>query len=254
MRSLLSLAAVALLWSCGSDPAPATDTPATVVDTIAATPVVTDWPGYYEGSFPLGKDQQMIVQLWVRSDSTFVIRQRRGEADTLPEGSIGNWQVVNVPGGPATDLLRIQYGGDPPDHYQRTDKGLVFVDVIGGVDVEENSTLEKLADEINDEIPRMRLKGTFMYMADAKTFQPCGSRFTWPCAGGMDWGAEEGELLNSMNGADLERSYLKAVGQGGKPWTIEVECSLSMGPAMEGDGADEYVFIHRVIKEGVTCP
>src|SRR6186713_3205263 len=50
MRSLLPLLACALLWSCGSDPAPATDLPATVVDTIAATPVVTDWPGYYEGT------------------------------------------------------------------------------------------------------------------------------------------------------------------------------------------------------------
>jgi hypothetical protein len=254
MRSLLSLAACALLWSCGSDPAPATDVPATVIDTMAATPIVPDWPGYYEGAFPVGKDQRMIVQLWVRSDSTFVIRERRGKADTLPEGSIGNWHVVNVPGGPANGLLRFQYGGDPPDHYQRTEKGLVFVDVIGGVDVAEDWTLEKLADEINEEIPRMRLKGTFTYMADAKSFQPCGSRYTWPCAGGMDWGPEEGELEGSMNGAELEKAYGKAVKQGGDPWTVDVECSLGMGPAMEGDGADEYLFIHKVLNASANCP
>ncbi len=248
MRSLLPLAAFALLWSCGSDPAPATDAPATVIDTIAATPVVTDWPGYYDGTLPCADCEGIATQLWVRSDSTFILRQRYLGKDSLAFGTIGQWHVVN-------GLMTIGIGTDKPDFWRWTEGGIQMVDEMGApFQSSFNHTLEKLADEINDEIPRMRLKGTFTYMADAKTFQPCGSRFTWPCAGGMDQGAEEGEVMNSMNGADLERSYLKAVGQGGKPWTIEVECSLSMGPAMEGDGADEYLFIHRVIKEGVTCP
>ncbi len=100
----------------------------------------------------------------------------------------------------------------------------------------------------------MRLRGVFTYMADAKGFQPCGSRYTWPCAGGMDWGPEEGELTGSMNGSELEQAYRKAVKQGGDPWTVEVECSLGMGPAMEGDGADEYLFIHKVLDAAATCP
>ncbi|MFN3876526.1 MAG: hypothetical protein ACK4L7_11515, partial [Flavobacteriales bacterium] len=94
----------------------------------------------------------------------------------------------------------------------------------------------------------------FTYMADAKSFKPCGSLFIWPCAGGRDLGAEDGELIGSMNGAELERAFLKAVGTGGKPWTIEVECALEMGPAMEGDGADEYLLIHRVISAVEACP
>jgi hypothetical protein len=44
------------------------------------------------------------------------------------------------------------------------------------------------------------------------------------------------------------------VKQGGDPWLIEVECNLAMGPAMEGDGADEYLFIHRVLGPIEACP
>jgi uncharacterized lipoprotein NlpE involved in copper resistance len=145
--------------------------------------------------------------------------------------------------------------GDKPDFYRPTAEGLMLVDELGeaaptGLDL----TLDRLADEIQDEVPRMRLTGTFTYLADTKSFQPCGSRFSWPCAGGEDLGSEEGEVVGSMNGVDLERQYLAAVKTGGKPWTIEVECSLAMGPAMEGDGADEYLLIHRVINAQAQCP
>ncbi|WKZ67236.1 MAG: hypothetical protein QY325_04755 [Flavobacteriales bacterium] len=253
MHPLRSLAACALLVSCGSDPAPATENAAALADTTASARMVADWPGYYEGTFPLGEDRRMTVQLWVRSDSTFVIRQRRGEADTLPEGAIGRWQAVDLPGGPATGLLRFQHGGNPPDHYQRTETGLAFMDVINGVGASAGMALEKLADEIGDEIPRMRLRGEFTYMADAMSFRPCGSPFSWPCAGGEEW-TDEGEVLGSLNTAELERRYLRSVKQGGDPWLIEVECSLAMGPAMEGDGADEYIFIHRVLGSAEACP
>jgi len=53
---------------------------------------------------------------------------------------------------------------------------------------------------------------------------------------------------------ELERHYARSVKQGGEPWTISVECSMAMGPAMEGDGVDEYLFIHRVVSDTVTCP
>jgi uncharacterized lipoprotein NlpE involved in copper resistance len=251
MRLSLPILVLSILSACSN--APTEEQGATLPVEPAAQGLV-EWTGYYDGIFPRGKDRATMVQLWVRSDSIFIIRQRLVDADTLAEGALGTWRVVHISGGPVSGLLSIQYGGDPPDHYQRTDKGLVFVDVIGGVEVAQDWTLERLADEAQDEIPRMKVSGTFTYMADAKSFQPCGSQFTWPCAGGLDMRAEEGELVGSMNGADLERAYLKAVGQGGKPWTIEVECSLDQGPAMEGDGMEEYLLIHRVLGPIEECP
>ena len=248
MRSLLPLSFCTLLLACGTDPAPGTAPPVPATDSATTSIAAVSWPGHYDGTLPCADCEGIATQLWVRSDSTFILRQRYIGKDSMALGTIGQWHVVN-------GLMTIGSGTDKPDLWRFTEKGIENVDEMGHeFESALNYTMEKLADEINDEIPRMRLKGTFTYMADAKNFQPCGSRFTWPCAGGMDQGAEEGEVPNSMNGADLECSYLKAVGQGGKPWVIEVQCSLSMGPAMEGDGADEYVFIHRVIKEGVPCP
>ena len=250
MRLPLLLLVLSILSACSTAP---TEEQGTTVPEQPVDETPVEWTGYYDGTCPSGKDNVTAVQLWVRSDSTFIIRQRTREADTLATGAIGTWRVVQVAGASATGLLSIQYGGDPPDHYQRTDSGLVFVDVIGGVDVVQEWVLERLADELQDEIPRMRVSGTFIYMADAMSFKPCGSRFSWPCAGGEQW-TDEGEVLGSLNTAELQRHYLRSVRQGGDPWLIEVECNLAMGPAMEGDGADEYLFIHRVLGPIDACP
>jgi hypothetical protein len=250
MRLQLPILVLSILSACSTSP---TEEQGTTVPVQPVTDTPVEWTGYYDGIFPRGKDRTTTVQLWVRSDSTFIIRQRTGEADTLAEGAIGTWRVVQLAGASASGLLSFQYDGDPPDHYQRTDKGLVFVDVIGGVEVVPDRVLERLADELQDEIPRMKVSGTFTYMADAMSFQPFGSRLSWPCAGGEQW-TDEGEVLGSLNTAELERHYLRSVKQGGDPWVIEVECSMAMGPAMEGDGADEYIFIHRVLAEIEACP
>lgn len=246
MRAHLPLLATLVLWSCNATETPETGHKATTDDLIG-TGVYTDRPGYYEDTLPCADCPGIVTQLWLRSDSTFILRQHYIDRDTLPLGTIGQWHVVN-------GLVTVGLNGDKPDFYKPTAEGLMLVDEMGqaapnGLDL----TLDRLADEIQDEIPRMQLTGTFIYMADAKSFKPCGSRFTWPCAGGEDLGADEGELVGSMNGIELERQYLAVVKTGGEPWTITVECSLGMGPAMEGDGADEYLLIHRVIDAKTHC-
>jgi copper homeostasis protein (lipoprotein) len=247
MRYHFPLLAAVVLWSCGGTDTPTEDNGATT-DDLNGTGVYTDWPGYYDGTLPCADCEGIATQLWVRSDSTFILRQRYLGKDSLAFGTIGQWHVVN-------GLMTIGYTGDKPDFWQVVKGGIQLVDEMGTpAESKLNYTLEKLSDEIYDQVPRMRLMGTFTYMADARSFKPCGSLFTWPCAGGLDLGAEEGELIGSMDGAELERAYLNAVGTGGKPWTIEAECSLEQGPAMEGDGTEEYLLIHRVIGAVDACP
>jgi copper homeostasis protein (lipoprotein) len=252
MRTSLLLVPMFVLAACGGgsgNDRPSTNDTLPTADTGASVPLAdNDRPGYYEDTLPCADCPGIVTQLWVRSDSTFILRQHYIGRDKLPFGTIGQWHVVN-------GLVTVGMTGDKPDFYRPTAEGLMLVDELGeaaptGLDL----TLDRLADEIQDEVPRMRLTGTFTYLADTKSFQPCGSRFSWPCAGGEDLGSEEGEVVGSMNGVDLERQYLAAVKTGGKPWTIEVECSLAMGPAMEGDGADEYLLIHRVINAQAQCP
>jgi copper homeostasis protein (lipoprotein) len=248
MRSLFPLTVLTVLWSCGTGNDTAKDGNANADDDLDTGAVYTDWPGYYDGTLPCADCEGIATQLWVRSDSTFILRQRYLGKDSLAFGTMGQWHVVN-------GTMTIGYTGDKPDFWRVVKGGIEMVDEMGTpFESKLNHTLEKLSDEIYDEVPRMRILGTFTYMADAKSFRPCGSQFTWPCAGGLDLGAEEGEVIGSMNGAELERAYLKAVGQGGKPWTIEAECSLDQGPAMEGDGMEEYLLIHRVLGPIGECP
>ncbi len=235
----------ALLASCGSDTPPVESADGPTTDSTSPPAVSVEWPGYYDGTMPCADRPGIVTQLWVRSDSTFVLRQRYIDRDSMAFGTIGRWQVVN-------GLLTIGSGTDKPDFWKYTGKGIEEVDEMGqAFETTIDHTLEKLADELQDEIPRMRLTGTFTYMADAMSFAPCGSHRAWPCAGGEEW-TDEGEALGSMNTLTLERSYRNVVKQGSDPWTIEVEASLNMGPAMEGDGADEYIFIHRVLRTAPT--
>ncbi len=186
--------------------------------------------------------------LWIRSDSTYV-RQDRLQRDSIPVGTIGEWHVVN-------GLLTVGAEGDKPDFWRPTDNGLLMVDETG-VPFQEGDrwAIEKLADGIGDAIPRMHLTGTFTYLADAQSFRPCSASYSWPCVGGMDMGEEEGEALIEFTNVDLQKAYSKAIKQGGDPWVVDVICTLGMGPAMEGDGADEYIFIEQVIGTAVKgCP
>lgn len=255
MRTPATLLLFALLAACGQDPGSTDPAPPPATDALPTAEVAPGRPGYYEDTLPCADCPGILTQLWVRADSTFILRQRYLDRDPLAYGLIGRWQVVtpNAPG--AVPLMTIGQAGDKPDFYRAEAGGLRLVDEMG-VAFASNApyTLERLADELEGEVPRMRLTGTFTYMADAMSFRPCGAERSWPCAGGEDLGAEEGELIGSMNGAELERHYLRSVKQGGEPWTIEVECSLDLGPAMEGDGSDEYILIHKVLREGVACP
>ncbi|MEX1132082.1 MAG: copper resistance protein NlpE N-terminal domain-containing protein [Flavobacteriales bacterium] len=246
MRTLPSLLFATVLFSCGGNDIPTSEQEVPHLDTVVAAASDQAKPGYYEGTLPCADCEGIHTQLWLRSDSTFVRRTRYLGRDSSAFGTIGRWNI-------AKGLLRIEEPGDKADHFHYEAPGLRMVDAAGKPFGSALSyTLEKLADEINDEIPRMKVTGTFTYMADAMSFKPCGSTFSWPCAGGEQW-TDEGEVLGSMNTVELERNYLKAVKQGGDPWIIEVECSLAMGPAMEGDGADEYIFIHRVLGTA-QCP
>lgn len=240
----------ALFVACGDPPSDtgkvvAPDSPSVIVDTPK---LAANWPGYYSDTLPCQDCPGLDTQLWIRSDSTFIRLQKRIGLDSIPEGIIGRWHVVN-------GLMTVGYTGDKPEFYRYTADGLLTVDEMGVADnSKQDWTIEKFADEIGDAIPRMRLIGTFTYWADSQSFQPCGAEFSWPCTGGMDLGEEEGEPIVRFNNADLQKAYKQAVKRSGDPWTVEAICTLGMGPAAEGDGADEYIFIEQLPRTIERCP
>ncbi|MBL7944908.1 MAG: copper resistance protein NlpE N-terminal domain-containing protein [Flavobacteriales bacterium] len=247
MRYHLLLTLPIMLVACSGNEETTIATTTTSADTTAKAVALRPWPGFYEDTLACSDCEGLYTQLWVRSDSSFVRRDRYLGKDTTASGTIGSWKIDD-------GKLALMVGGTQLASFDQVEEGLQQKDVPGGpLDAAHPNTLEKLADEIQDEIPRMKVTGTFTYMADAMSFTPCGANRSWPCAGGEEW-TDEGEAQGSLNTRELERHYLRSVKQGGDPWTIEAECSLAMGPAMEGDGADEYIFIHRVLKSGASCP
>ncbi|MBK8339459.1 MAG: copper resistance protein NlpE N-terminal domain-containing protein [Flavobacteriales bacterium] len=250
MKYIFAFAGGSLLFAACSDPSGGTTISHQESTTLPkdTAHIVANWPGYYTDTLPCADCQGIKTSLWVRADSTFVLQQLYLDRDTVPWGTIGQWHVVN-------GLLTVGYKGDKPEFYRYTAEGLLTVDEMGqAFESKADYSLDKLADEIGDAIPRMRVMGTFTYAADAQSFQPCGSKFNWPCVGGMDTGEEEGEALLKFSNEDLQRAYRKAVKQGGDPWVVEVIGTMGMGPAMEGDGADEYVYIEAVKRTLGSCP
>ena len=246
----LSATAVSLfLFAACSSPSADNDTPRS--DSVAVRTekpsLAIDRSGYYADTLPCADCPGVETKLWVRDDGTFVLQQHYIDRDTLPIGTVGEWHLVN-------ELITIGPEGDKPDFYRRTPDGLLLVDEMGvAAETTLDYTLDRLADATGDDIPRMRLSGTFSYWADSQSFQPCGSRFNWPCVGGMDAG-EGGGPLNAFNNLDLQKLYRKAVKNGGDPWIIEAVCILRMGPAAEGDGADEYIHVGEVTRTLEHCP
>ncbi|MBL7951085.1 MAG: copper resistance protein NlpE N-terminal domain-containing protein [Flavobacteriales bacterium] len=246
MRYVPMLSSLLLLAACSETPKPDVGT-TPAADTVVAAAV--DWPGYYTGTLPCADCPGIATTLWVRTDSTFVLQRKYMDRDSVPFGTIGSWKVMD------NDLVLGGQRAEAPLRWKPVAKGLEQLTVDGGSFAGSPHVIERLADAVGDAIPRMRLTGTFTYMADAQSFQPCGSTYNWPCVGGMDMGEEEGEPLVKFTNVDLQRAYLKAVKTGGDPWVVEVICTLGMGPAAEGDGADEYIYIEQVIgTAGERCP
>jgi uncharacterized lipoprotein NlpE involved in copper resistance len=249
MRTFCHLIAVAVLAGCGANDVPHNGSDGSAPEVSEQRAEEHPWTGYYEGTLPCADCPGIRAQLWVRSDSSFVLRRQYPERDTLAFGTMGYWTLAQ---GQLELYDRMQVIG----RLRSTATGVEWLGEEGLPNGPEGSqVLARVADAPADEVPRMRLKGAFTYYADAMSFRPCGMERSWPSAGAREWTAE-GEALGSMGTVELQGRYLKAVKQGGAPWILEVECSLATGPAMEGDGQDEYLFIHRVrgILEPGACP
>lgn len=246
MRHLPAITAALLLASCGGpEPTEVPDVPAP--DTLAAVPA-TDWAGYYSGTLPCEGCSGAVTELWVRSDGTYILRSLQEGKDSLSSGTFGAWTAEK-------DGLLLK--GERPEAPLRW--------VVSGREIQRTALdgaplpggpqrLEKLADEINDEVPTMRVTGIYRLADGSQTFRPCGSQVDWPAGMGLGYAEEEGEPLEAA--PDLAKAYRKAGLKDGAEWAVEVVGHLGMGPAAEGDGADEYFYVHRLIAplEAGRCP
>lgn len=240
---------VLMLLGCTNPPDPRNDQQggAPRPNAVEGTTVIR--PGYYASTRLTANAPGTHVALWLRSDSTYILQRALPGSDSVPTGMVGTWSTRGA------DLILAGQRPEPPMRWHAAGDQLEERRLDGTEYSHGSTTLDKLADDVGDAIPRMRLVGTFIYYADAQSFKPCGSSYTWPCVGGMDLGEVDGEPLAPFSNIDLQQAYAKAVAKGGDPWLVEVVCTMGMGPAMEGDGADEYIYVEAVLGtvEG-KCP
>lgn len=196
------------------------------------------WVGLYADTLPCADCPGILTQLDLRSDSTYVMRDHYLDRDSIAFGTIGRWTV-------AGDLLTL-ITADGPMRWGRAGERLERRNAEGGP---TGSTLpNSIARVANFGSSPMYLTGAYVYYADSHGFTPCGSNFIIPVA--MDEAGVEGA------GLALERTYSERVPTPPDPLYVEVVATLRIGPAMEGEGTDEYLYIERLerVKEVQQCP
>lgn len=227
------LAGTLLLASCRSK-APEEETPAVVPPAVPEQEAPTVI-GLYADTLSCADCPGILTQLDLRADSTFVLMEHYLERDSIPNGTIGKWHVSG------NDLVL-----GKNEVWRQVPQGL---ERLGAdrrpVDTSLPNRIRRVA---NFGSSPMHLMGGYVYYADAHGFTPCGSGYSIPVA--MDEAGTQGASL------ELERLYGKKVKHAPDPLYVRIIGTLRTGPAMEGDGTEEYLHIDRLEGEmgGRTCP
>ena len=198
-----------------------------------------EWVGSYEATLPCPDRPGILTQLELAPDSTFILRERYLGRDSIPSGHIGKWSVS---GG----QLRLGRGEEDIDVWNAVPGGLERTGPDGKSLESAQSCVIQRVDDIAPS--PMRITGAYIYYADSHSFKPCGNAYSFPVA--MD------EPHVKSAGLELERLYLKRAKHGPEPFYVELVVDLRTGPAMEGDGIEEYLHVDQVVRvlDVQECP
>ena len=230
MRTYLLLIPVLWIFSCTPSDAGSTHDAniATVSDTNTA---VVDPIGLFSGTLPCADCPGVSTEIWLRSDSTYVQHATYQDRDTMPFGSIGTWSLVGN-----TVLLN----GSPGMRYELTDQGLRSL-----MHQDDPTSAKPPAELLKGEgtllNKSMRITGGYTYADETHTLQPCGMTQHFPLG---------------MQHAGLEMAMWYTEDHlGGTPLLVEIQAHLGMGPSMEGDEEDEYLYVEKVLRRlNGNCP
>ena len=204
---------------------------ATVPGVPSTAPVATDpYIGYYSNMVVVDDIPGVEMELWLRADSSYVLRETHRGPEAFPAGTFGRWHVVD-------GLLATGSGTDKPEFWRVTENGLLNVGEDGQDFTDgTHNLLTRVPNVVMNEIPVMRVRGRYRYAANSHSFEPTGS--------GRDFPLAVAELALEMEQRFAERKNPQAAFLCG-----EMECMLTVGPAMEGNGTDEYLYAVRFVRE-----
>ncbi len=213
-------------------------TPSGADSTERSTP--SNWVGLYSNTLPCADCPGILTELELRTDSIFILRERYLKRDSVPFGDIGKWSIAQG------ELVLAMGGGAGPEHWKYTADGLERLGQDGRpIETTHAFTIHRVK---NIGTSPMRLTGAYRFDGGSHSFQPCGSTYAFPVA--LDAPNEHGV------GLSLEKLYTKKVKHIGDPLFVIVVVDTRIGPAMEGDGTEEYLHLDELqhVLDVDQCP
>jgi len=232
MRIIYSVFLLSLLVACSDAP---TQEGADHDSAMPEALMPVTWTGYFEGTLPCADCPGIRMALWVRDDSTYVKQAVYMDRDSLPFGTIGRWHVQG-------DRLVLRDDAGSEQGFASTEGGLKALPVNGGsTDASAPNVLKQGTGTLLDR--HMRLFGEYRYANESHSLMPCALGTSIP-------------LGMQQAGLEMAMWYSEGDHSSAKPLLVEIQAHLGLGPAMEGDGQEEYLFVDKVLRklDSAACP
>ena len=232
MRIIYSVFLLSLLAACSDAP---TQEGADHHSTMPESLMPVTWVGFYEGTLPCADCPGIRTALWVRDDSTYVKQAVYMDRDSLPFGTIGRWNVKG-------DRLMLCDDAGSEQGFASSEEGLKALPANGGSsDASAPNVLKQGTGTLLDR--PMRLFGEYTYANESHSLTPCALGTSIP-------------LGMQQAGLEMAMWYSEGDHSATKPLLVEMQAHLGLGPAMEGDEQEEYLFVEKVLRklDSATCP
>lgn len=230
MRHLLLLCPMLLLAACRAAP-----TPEALV--AVAPPAAVPATGLFAGTLPCADCPGIRTTLQLRPDARFLLHELyEGRGEQAVASDFGHWQEADGRVTLAGKGQPRQFRRDGPDRLRLLDLAGSEIRSPLPYDLHRDTRTAAIAAPVS-------LHAAFTYQADAPRLRDCATGLDLPVAMTADYPA-------------LERGYLAVRPAPGAPVVVQVDVTLEMQPAMEGDGRTESWVVRRFATAlpGAACP
>ncbi|MCB0758015.1 MAG: copper resistance protein NlpE N-terminal domain-containing protein, partial [Flavobacteriales bacterium] len=235
MRKLLLSIPVLAFCSCAT-PAPEAEAVDASSEATPSKPVIDADPvGLYHDTMPCADCPGILTDLWVRADGSYLFQETYLDRDPMPFGTMGSWEM-------RAGQLVLMEDRSPLMFYAFTMEGLQQVDANGKAhSASMPLVLRRTRGTLLDR--PMRISGIYSYADESHTMRPCGMTAELPL------GMQQAGLEMAMWSSERDDSNRK-------PLVVEIQAHLGMGPAMEGNEEEEYLFVDKVLRQvgSGVCP
>jgi copper homeostasis protein (lipoprotein) len=200
---------------------------------------VRELPARFVGELPCADCPGIHYRLDLLEDRVFLLRMTYlGRGADAVHDLIGTWTL-------SSDDNRIALfgGAEAPIFFRIVDADTIRKLDIEGRDIESALSYDlRRKGDLEPIEPRLTMRGTYRYLADAAQFEECLTGRRFPVA-------------QEADNVALEKAYLNARREPGEPLLVSLQGRIALRPAMEGDAMVLSLVPERFIGvwPGETC-